>query len=75
MSPIRLKLKQQREAIGMTQAHLAEQIGVRQATISDLERGKSSRLDLDLLDRLCAALDVQPGDLLERVVPAKRRRS
>lgn len=75
MSPIRLKLKQQREAIGMTQVQLAEQIGVRQATISDLERGKSSRLDLDLLDRLCAALDAEPGDLLERVVPAKRRRS
>lgn len=32
------------------------------------------RFTADTLDRLCAALDVQPGDLLEYVPEKKRRR-
>jgi putative transcriptional regulator len=55
----------------MTQLQLAEKAGVRQATISELETGKTRRVDLDVLDRLCDALGVEPGDLLER--EAKRR--
>lgn len=50
----------------MTQAALARAIGVRPATISDLENGKSTRIDFALLDLLCGALRVAPGDLLER---------
>ena len=28
---------------------------------------KAQRIDLDVLDKICKALDCQPGDLLERV--------
>lgn len=72
VSPISVTLRQARESAGLTQSQLAEKSDVRQATISELETGKIRRVDLSVLDRLCGALGVEPGDLLERS-PVKRR--
>jgi transcriptional regulator with XRE-family HTH domain len=72
MTPVTLTLKRYRKLAKMTQAELAESVGVRQATISDLENGNSQRIDFDVLDALCAVLTkrigepVTPGDLLKR---------
>ena len=66
MSPLILTIREWRERRGMTQAQLAERVGVRQATISDLETGQSRRIELDLLDRLSRALRCKPADLLLR---------
>ncbi len=66
MSPLILTIREWRERRGMTQAQLAERVGVRQATISDLETGQSRRIELDLLDRLARALRCKPNDLLQR---------
>jgi transcriptional regulator with XRE-family HTH domain len=66
LTPIVVRLLEEREAQGLTQAQLAEKADVRQATISELETGKTRRVDLDVLDRLCKALGVEPGDLLKR---------
>ena len=74
VSPISVTLRNAREAAGLTQVQLAEKADVRQASISELETGKTRRVDLDVLDRLCGALGVQPGDLLERR-PKKSGRS
>lgn len=76
MTPIRLKLAEARARAGLSQARLAKRLGVRQATISDLERGKTQRIDLELLERLCVALDVDPQSLfiMERAKPARRKR-
>lgn len=64
VTPIRLTLKDARDAAGLTQSELAERVGVRQATISDLETGKSGRIDLDVIERLCRVLKIEPGDLI-----------
>jgi DNA-binding Xre family transcriptional regulator len=72
LTPVRLTLKEAREAKAMTQGELAAKVGVRQATISDLETGKSGRIELELLDRLATALGVEPGSLIVRE-PKKRR--
>lgn len=64
MTPLRLRIKEIREAKKLSQERLAEMVGVRQATISDHERGQARRIDLDLIEALCKALDVDPGDLL-----------
>jgi putative transcriptional regulator len=72
MTPVRLRLREWREQRGLTQAALAERVGIRQATVSDLERGESARLDFALLERLCEALDIEPGELFE-VEPARKR--
>jgi transcriptional regulator with XRE-family HTH domain len=69
--PVVLTLRALREKAGMTQAELAEAVGVRIATISDLERNVSRRIDLDMIEALCKALSaklddpVTPGDLFE----------
>jgi DNA-binding Xre family transcriptional regulator len=72
MSPISIALLKAREAAGLTQVQLAKKAKVRQATISEMEGGKTVRLNLDVLDRLCSVLDVEPGDLLERQKRTKR---
>lgn len=85
MTPIRVKLRELRTARGLTQQQLAESAGVHQGTISELEAGKTARIDFAVLDRLCGALADAPlkdttqkeivrvGDLLERDVAKKRR--
>jgi transcriptional regulator with XRE-family HTH domain len=71
VTPLVLRLKEAREAAGLTQSELAEAVGVRQATISDLETGKSRRIELDLLERLGKALGADPSSL---IAPEKPRR-
>ena len=73
MSPIQVRLRELRAAKEWTQVQLAKRAGVRQAAISELESGRRVRVDLGVLERLCAALGVTPGELLERA-PAKRRK-
>jgi transcriptional regulator with XRE-family HTH domain len=75
MTPIQVGLRAVRERAGLSQAALAEKAGVRQATISEMESGKTGRIDLDVLDRLCRALDTTPGELLvlTRSRPARKR--
>lgn len=72
VTPIRITLREARERAGLTQVQLAERADVRQATISDMESGKNTRVDLAILEKLCEVLGVEPGDLLERE-PKKRR--
>jgi len=52
---------------------LWKQTGIRWATIWQLGNGEVSRLSLDVLDRVCEALECQPGDLLVRVESKKRK--
>src|SRR5262245_25744461 len=75
ISPMTLqfRIKQLREARGLSQAALAEHVGVRQATINDLENGYSRRDTLDLLEKLARALGVEPGELFERRPAAKKK--
>jgi len=72
MTPLQIRLRELREAAGLTQEELADKVGIYQGTISDHERGKATRIDLSLIERLADALEVEPGELFERV-PAKRR--
>jgi len=51
-----------------------KQTGVRYATVWQIGNGEVSRLNLDALDRICEALECQPGDLLVRVETPKRRK-
>ena len=44
---------------------LAETVGITEQNISLLKSGKVKGVRFDTLARICAALDCQPGDLLE----------
>ena len=49
----------------MSLTELAEKVGITMANMSILKTGKARAIKVSTLARLCAALDCQPGDLLE----------
>lgn len=49
----------------MSVTALAEKVGITIANISILKTGKARGLRFDTLEKICAALDCQPGDILE----------
>jgi putative transcriptional regulator len=49
----------------MTLTELSEKVGITMANLSILKTGKARAVRVDTLNRLCAALNCQPGDLLE----------
>lgn len=64
--PIHCRLRELRQALGLTQAELAARAGVRRATVSRLENDRVSAIDLAVLERLADLLKVEPGFLLSR---------
>ena len=44
---------------------LSEKIGITMANVSILKTGKAKAVKLDTLNKICKALDCQPGDILE----------
>lgn len=51
----------------MTQKELSEKTGIRPPTISDICLGTIKHLPIKALNRICKALDCQPGDLMEYI--------
>lgn len=49
----------------MSLTELSERVGITMANLSILKTGKARAVRLETLNRLCAALDCQPADLLE----------
>jgi len=49
----------------MRSKELAEQIGISEQNVSLLKSCKVKGVRFETLDRICAALDCQPGDILE----------
>jgi putative transcriptional regulator len=49
----------------MSLTELSEQVGITMANLSILKTGKARAVRMDTLNKLCAALHCQPGDLLE----------
>lgn len=52
----------------ISSGELAEIIDITPANLSILKTGKAKAIRFSTLDRLCAALKCQPGDILEFVV-------
>ena len=74
---IRFNLATILERKGWTPYRLARETGLTVPTayrLADPEL-QFGRFTADTLDRICAALDVQPGDLLEWLPEKRRRRS
>jgi len=49
----------------MSVTELSEQVGITMANISILKNGKARAIRFDTLEKICKALDCQPGDILE----------
>ena len=51
----------------MSVTELSEKVGITMANISILKNGKAKAIKVDKLNKICRALDCQPGDILEYV--------
>ncbi|MBP3487662.1 MAG: helix-turn-helix transcriptional regulator [Roseburia sp.] len=51
----------------MSVTELSEKVGITMANISILKNGKAKAIRIDTLDKICRALNCQPGDILEYV--------
>ena len=51
----------------MRSKELAQIIGITEANLSQLKSGKVKGVRFETLEKICAALNCQPGDLLEYV--------
>ena len=49
----------------MSVTELSERVGITLANISILKNGKAKAIKIETLDKICKALDCQPGDILE----------
>ena len=49
----------------MSVTKLSEKVGITMANISILKNGKAKAIKLDTLNKICKALNCQPGDILE----------
>ena len=49
----------------MSVTELTEKVGITMANLSILKNGKAKAVRLSTLEAICAALDCQPGDILE----------
>ena len=49
----------------MSSGELAQRVGITAASLSILKTGKAKAIRFTTLEALCAALDCQPGDILE----------
>ena len=70
---IEYRVRQIAEAQGFNVRLLAERTGLTYNTVHSLWRGHTSRIDLATLERVCEALNAQPGELLVWVKEARGR--
>lgn len=49
----------------MSSGELAARVGITQANLSILKTNKAKAIRFSTLEEICAALDCQPGDILE----------
>lgn len=49
----------------MSVTELSERVGITLANISILKNGRAKAIKIDTLNKICKALECQPGDILE----------
>ena len=69
---VKVILKQIREKRGLSQNKLAQIMTMSLQNIQRIEYGDAKSIPLETLDRLCEALNCQPGDLLIKVDDPER---
>lgn len=72
---LRFRLQEVLDAHEVSQSELARCSGVSLVTINGIANNRTTRVDLATLDAFCVALEVEPGELLEREPEPTRGRA
>lgn len=70
---IEIRIDQQLEAHGRTFYWLAKETGISHTTLWRLKKGRSLGINFITLEKLCKALNCQPGDVFTFVDQKKQR--
>ncbi len=70
---IKLRVREIAEGKGMTMQALSDKSGIAYSTIIDWWYDRARRIDKNTLNALCAALGVEPGELIVREVEATEK--
>ena len=70
---IEIKLNELLEARGQSLYALAQETGVRYATLWGLSNNATKMIPLNVLDQLCETLKCQPGDLITHVAQKRKK--
>ena len=70
---IRIKLEELIQKAGISKNKLSHRAEMQRSQINHYCRGKITRLDTDVLARICTVLDCRIEDLLEFVPPEKEK--
>jgi len=65
--PVRVLLDEVLHRRRLSLTELSEAVGITLANLSILKTGKAKAIRFSTLDAICAALDCQPGDILQWV--------
>lgn len=65
--PIRVNLDIMLAKRRMSVNELAGRVGITPANVSVLKNGRAKAIRFSTLDRICAVLECQPGDILEYI--------
>lgn len=63
--PVQFKLKRLLAIKEKSQKWLAEETGIRPPTISAICNNSIKQLPVNVIEKICIALDCQPGDFIE----------
>ena len=63
---VRFRLRELLEELGIGQSELSRSSGVSFATVNRMCTNATRQVSLDVLNDLCAALKVEPGDIIVR---------
>lgn len=61
------------ESVGMSQRELSRRSGVSLVTVNAIANNGTTRVDLSTIDKICEALECEPGELLERETRRPKR--
>ena len=68
---IELRIEQMLEERGQTFYWLSKETGIGHTSLWRLRHGEAKGISFDFLERICRALECQPGDILVRVDDGK----
>jgi DNA-binding Xre family transcriptional regulator len=60
---VRLRIGELLNARNMSSLDLSEKAKIAPLTARNLAKGRTERVDLDVMGKVCEALEVEPGDL------------
>ena len=72
---IYISINEKLEEVGKTAYWLAKETGLHHTTLAQIRNNRNKAVNLEFLDRICEALECEPGDIMSRETKAAAKKS